>query len=72
MVTSEIDGVHGLPRDIVILANKLKQVLHDVGKKSTGNGIQTKSAKRYYHFVIQHLNREEEESEVLKRKRGQA
>ena len=48
--------------------NELQQVLHDVGKRRTGNGIKPKSAQRYFHRVIQRVNREEEEAEGQKRK----
>ena len=70
MATSEIDDAHGLPRDIVSLTNELQQVLHDVGKLSISNGIQSKSAQRYACRVIQSVNREEEEAEGEKRKTG--
>ena len=39
VATSEIDGAHGLPRDIQTFTNGLQQVLHDVGGRSIGNGI---------------------------------
>ena len=60
VVTSEIDGAHGLPRDTVSFTNEIQQVLHDVGKWSIGNGIQPKSANRYSRRFIQHVNIEEE------------
>ena len=37
VATSEIDGAHGLPRDIETFTNELQQVLHDVGKIIIGN-----------------------------------
>ena len=37
-------------------------MLHGVGKQIIGNGIQPKSAQRYAHRVIQHVNREQEEA----------
>ena len=45
--TSKLDGARGIPRDIASLTNELQQVLHDLGKRSIGNGIQPKSAQRY-------------------------
>ena len=32
MATSEIDGAHGVPRDIETFTNNLKQVVHGIGK----------------------------------------
>ena len=60
MAKSEIDGAHGLPRDIASLTNELQQVLHGVGKQSIGNVIQPKSAQRYARRLIQLVNIEEE------------
>ena len=37
VVTSEIYGAHGLPRDSISLGNGLENNLHDVGKKMIGN-----------------------------------
>ena len=59
----EIYCAPGLPRDIVILTNEIQQVLYDVGKKRTSNGIQPKSAQRYDCIFIQIINREDEEAE---------
>ena len=63
MAPSEIEGEHGLPRDIVTFTNELQQVIHDIGKQIIGNGIKTQSAPRYYCRVIQCVDIEEEESE---------
>ena len=68
MATSEIDGAHGLPRDIVAFTNELQQVLHDVGKLIIGNVIKPQSAQRYTHILIQCVDREEEEAERQKQK----
>ena len=62
VATSEIDGAHGLPRDIVTFTKELQQVLHDVGQQIIGNSIKPESAQRYSCRVIQRLNRKEEES----------
>ena len=43
-------------------------MIHDVGKRIIGNGIQTKYANTYPHRVIQGVNREEEEAEGQKRR----
>ena len=32
VATSEMESAHGLPRDIICLANELQQVLHDLGR----------------------------------------
>ena len=52
MATSDIDGAHELPRDTPIFANEIQQVLHDVGKLSISNGIQSKYQQRYGRRVI--------------------
>ena len=44
---SEIYGEYRIPRDIVSLTNKIQQVIDNLGKLITGNGIQPKSAQRY-------------------------
>ena len=62
MVTSEINGLHGLPIDTTSLANELKQVLHFLGKISIGNVIKHKSAKRYAHRFIEQANKGEEKA----------
>ena len=54
----------------MILTNELQQLLHDVSEQIIGNGIQYKSAQGYARGVIQHVNREEEEAERQKRKKG--
>ena len=59
MATSEIDGAHGLPRDIVSFTNEIQKVLNDIGKQIIGDGIQPKSAQRYANSLIQRVNREE-------------
>ena len=71
METSEIDGAHGLPRDVASFTNGLPQVLHDVGKLSISNRIQSKSAQSYSCRVLQHVNREEEELDRQKKNRLQ-
>ena len=43
-------------------------MLHDVGKRSIDNGIQTKSAQRYACVVIQCVNIEEEQAEGHKQR----
>ena len=68
METSEIDDVNGLPRDTRSLANELQKVLHDIGKRSTGNVIKHKSAQRYTHRVIEQVNKQEGQTERQKRK----
>ena len=62
VATWEIDGAHGLPRDVVRLTNDLQQGIHKVGKQSISNGIKAKSAQRYAHWVIQHVNKEKGKS----------
>ena len=32
VATSEIDGAHGLPRDMKTFTDKLQQVIHEVGE----------------------------------------
>ena len=63
MAASEIDGAHGLPRDIETLTNKLQKVLHENSKQIIGNRIKPQSAQRYAHKLIQRVNREDEEAE---------
>ena len=53
VATSEIDGTHGLPRDILSLTNELQKLIHELGKRSIDNGIQPKSAQIYVHRVIE-------------------
>ena len=57
VATSEIDGAHGLPRDIETFNNKIQQVPHDVGQISVGNAIKPASEQRYARRVIQRVNR---------------
>ena len=57
VATSEIEGTHGIPRDIATFTNELQQVLHDVGKQRIDNGIKPQPAQRYAHRVIQRVNR---------------
>ena len=66
--TSETDFAHGLPRDIQTFKEKLKQLIHDVGVRSIGNGIQPTSEQRYAHILVQRVNINEEEEEGHKRK----
>ena len=61
MATLEIYGAYGLPIDIVSLTNEMQQVIHDLGKIITGNGIQPKSSQRHAYIVIEWVNIEEEE-----------
>ena len=63
LVTYEIYGAHGLPRDIHIFTGELKQVIHDVGERSIGIGIKPSSEKRYARRLIQHVNINEEGAE---------
>ena len=65
---SEIDGTRLLPRDTTSPANKLQQVIHDVGKWIIGNITKHKSAQRYAHRVIEWVNKEEGKTEGRKRK----
>ena len=65
---SEIDGAHGLPRDISSFTNELQQVIRDVGKQIIGNGIQPQYSQKYAHRFIQHVNIEGKESEEQKRR----
>ena len=60
MATSKVDGAHGIPRDIHTFTDELQQVLHDVGKKISGNCIKPSSAQGYDRILIQHANRNEE------------
>ena len=60
MPTSEIDGAHGLPRDIQTFSDELHQVLHYVGRKIIDNGIKPSSAQKYARRLIQRVNRNEE------------
>ena len=60
MTTSEIDGAHELPIDILTFNNKIKQVLQYSGKRIIGNKIKPESAQRYSHRVIQRVNIKEE------------
>ena len=69
VATSEIYGLHRLPRDTTAYQINFQQVLHDVGKQSISNGIQSKSAQRYARIVIQRVSREQEESEGQKFKK---
>ena len=48
VATSEIDGSHGLPRDISTFTNELKQVLRDIVKIIIVNIIKPKPAKKNY------------------------
>ena len=62
MTTSEIDGAHGLPRDIPNFTNEIQQVLHDLGKQRIGKVIKPQSEKIYSRRVIKHVNKEEEKN----------
>ena len=68
MTTSEIDGSHGIPRDIHKFTDKLQRVIHDIGGQSIGNGINPSSAQRYACRLIQRVNRTEEGEEGQKRR----
>ena len=63
MATSEIDGAHGLPRDIQTSTDELQQVIHGVGGQIISNGIKPESAQRYACILIQRVNRNEEGAE---------
>ena len=60
MVTSEIDGAHGLPRDIQTFAGEQQEVIHDVGGKIIDNFIKPVSAQSYARILIQRVNINEE------------
>ena len=66
METSEIDGAHGIPIDIQTFTDELQQVLHDVGEQIIGNVIKPESEKSYARRLIQHVNINEEGSEIQK------
>ena len=68
MEISEIDGAHGIPRDIQTFTDKLQLVLHKVGGRIIGNGIKPASAQRYAHRLIQRSDRNAERSEGQKRR----
>ena len=71
MATSEIDGAHGIPRDIQTLTDKLQKVLHDIGGRIIGNCIKIASEQMYACRLIQCVNRNEEVVEGHKQKREQ-
>ena len=52
MATSKIYGANVLPRYIENFTNKLQQVIHDVSKWITGNGIKTQLEQRYAFRLI--------------------
>ena len=66
MATLEIDGAHGLLRDINTFADEIQQVLHEVDGKIIGNEIKPASAQRYAHRLIKRLNINEEGEEGQK------
>ena len=69
MVTSEIEGAHGLPMDTTSISNELQQVLHGMGRRHANNRIKMHSALRYTRRVTYLVNKEEEEAEGQKRKK---
>ena len=52
-----MNGTHGIPRDEIILANKLQQVIHDIGKLRVGNAIEHNYAQSYDRRVIERVNK---------------
>ena len=44
---------HGLPRDAVIIASEIQQVLLGIGKIMVVKEIKSKAAYRYAHRVIE-------------------
>ena len=57
MVTTEIEGAHGLPRDTTTISNELQQVLHGVGRRDVAKTITLDSALRYSRRVIARVNK---------------
>ena len=47
VVTSEIDGAHGIPRDIQTFTDELQQVLYELSGNIIGNGIKPSSPQGY-------------------------
>ena len=68
MATSEIDGSYGLPRYVHTFTDKLQQILHDVGGKIIDNVIKPASSQRYACRLIQPANKNEEGSELQKKR----
>ena len=68
MATSEIDGSYGLPRYVHTFTDKLQQMLHDVGGKIIDNVIKPASSQRYACRLIQPANKNEEGSELQKKR----
>ena len=56
MVTVEIVGAHGIPRDSINTANDLQQVIHCRGKIIILNEIKSNSRYMYAHIVIGGVN----------------
>ena len=61
MVTSEIDWVNELSKDIQTFTNELQQVLHGLGGQIFGNCIKPSSAQRYSDRLMQCVNEERAE-----------
>ena len=62
MEISEIDGVHGLRRDSISLANDLQQVLHDVGRRRIRNEIKHNYTQMYFHRFIEQVNKQKKKN----------
>ena len=59
VVATEIEGVHGLPRDTNTISNELQQVMHGVGRQESNKTIKSRSTIRYACRVIARVNKEE-------------
>ena len=68
LAASEIDGAHGLPRDIQTFTDKLQQVVHGIGGQITSNFIKPASSQIYPHKLIQCVNINKEGAEGHKRR----
>ena len=60
VATTEIEGVHGLPRYTTTISEELQQVLHGVGRRDVAKTITLDSVLRYARRVIARVNKEEE------------
>ena len=52
VVTTEIEGVHGLPRDNTIISDEPQQMLYGMGRRDANSTITPDSALRYACRVI--------------------
>ena len=68
MATTQIEVAHGLLRDTFTISDELQQVLYDMGRQDANNTITPDSALRYARRLIAHVNKEEDNAEVQKRK----